>query len=134
MRLSRKSEYACLALIELARNHGKGLLKTEDIVKKTGIPRKYCEQILLQLKGAGLVRSRRGTEGGYALSREPKEISLAEIVRLIDGALAPVSSVSKYFYEPTPSERNKALVAVMRDIRDKVAAIMERTTLADLCR
>jgi len=132
MKLSSKSEYACLALIELSENYNKGLIKIEDIAKRKQIPKKYLEQILLTLKRAGYLRSRRGAEGGYKLSKDPNKISVAEIVRLMDGALAPVESVSKYFYEHTPIEKSKKLIGLFKEIRDYIADKMEKTTFADL--
>jgi Rrf2 family cysteine metabolism transcriptional repressor len=78
------------------------------------------------------VHSRRGAQGGFRLAKEPSEISMAEIIRLLDGALAPVESVSKYFYEPTPISRSKALLNVFGAIRDFVADKLEQTTFADL--
>lgn len=132
MKLSRKSEYACLALIELAQKFGKGYVRTADISARKRIPRKYLEQILLILKGRGYVRSARGAEGGYKLSKEPAKVTLAEILRLMDGALAPVESVSKYFYERTPIEGEKKLLRVFKKIRDQIAQELEKTTLADI--
>ena len=132
MKLSKKSEYACLALIDLSDNYDKGFVKIEAVSKRQKIPKKYLEQILLLLKRAGYLRSRKGAEGGYKLSKHPKQISVAEIVRVMDGALAPVESVSKYFYEHTPIERNKNLIYLFKDIRDYVSNKMEKTTFADL--
>ena len=132
MKLSKKSEYACLALIDLSENYNKGLIKIEDISKRKKIPKKYLEQILLLLKGAGYLRSRRGSDGGYKLSKTPGEIYVAEILRLMDGALAPVESVSIYFYEHTPIESNKKLMGLFKDIRDYVVNKLETTTFADL--
>lgn len=86
------------------------------------------------LKTSGYLRSKRGAEGGYKLAKPPDKISVAEIVRLMDGALAPVESVSKYFYEPTPISKNRQLIAVFRDIRDYVSNKLEKTTFADLIR
>jgi len=134
MRLSTKSEYACLALIDLAEHRGSGFTKTEDIARRKKIPKKYLEQILLILKRARYLKSRTGAEGGYKLSKHPGKISLAEVIRLMDGALAPVESVSKYFYESTPIEQNKRLVRVFKDIRDYVAKKLEKTTFADLAK
>jgi Rrf2 family protein len=132
MKLSTKSEYACLALIDLSENLGQGYIKIEDICSRQDLPRKYIEQILLALKRAGYVKSRRGAEGGYMLAKKPEEISLAEIIRLMDGALAPVESASKYFYEYTPIEKNEALIGIFREIRDYVSDKMENTSFADL--
>jgi Rrf2 family protein len=132
MRLTRKCEYALLAMIELARHHGGGPLNLEAISERQEIPRRFLEQIFMALRRAGYITSRKGPEGGYQLAKEPAAISLAEIIRLMDGALAPVESVSKYFYEPTPLERHPRLIAVMRSIRDQIAELLERTSLADL--
>jgi len=132
MKLSRKSEYACLALIDLAENLGKGYVRTEDISTRKAIPRKYLEQILLILKRSGTVKSARGIDGGYMLSKDPGEITLAQVIRLMDGALAPVESVSKYFYDRTPIEKQAKLLAVFREIRDHIAEKLETTTLADI--
>jgi Rrf2 family cysteine metabolism transcriptional repressor len=132
MKLSKKSEYACLALIDLARNYEAEAIKIMDISERNNIPKKYLEQILLMLKGSGYVKSFRGAEGGYKLAKAPNQISLAEIVRLIDGPLAPVQSVSKYFYESTPSEQNEKLVTLFREIRDYISEKLENTTLEDL--
>ena len=132
MRLSRKSEYACLALVDLAERYGAGHVKTRDIAQRWAIPQPFLVQLLLRLKGAGYVRSTRGAAGGYVLAKPPEDISLAEIVRLMDGALAPVESVSTFFYASTPIERHAGLVRVFRDIRDYAAGKLEATTLADL--
>ena len=132
MRLSRKSEYALLALVDLASRYQKGRAKIIEISERNGIPKKYLEQIFLQLKGAGYVRSIRGASGGYELAKNPSEITLAEIIRLIDGPLASVGSASLYFFEHTPIERNEKLLSVFKEIRDIVANKLENTTLNQL--
>lgn len=132
MRLSTKSEYACLALVELSKNYGKKLIKIKDISQRNKIPRKYLEQILLRLKTAGYLRSLRGANGGYSLSRHSSRINVAEIVRLMDGPIAPVESVSKYFFRHTPIERSKKLTKLLQEIRDFTSRKLEKTTFADL--
>lgn len=132
MKLTTKSEYACLALIDLSENYSKGLITIESISKRKKIPKKYLEQILLLLKRTGYLRSKRGVNGGYILSKNPKKITLAEIIRLMDGALAPVGSVSEYFYEATPINQNKNLIKLFKEIRDYISDKMENTTFADL--
>ena len=87
---------------------------------------------MLHLKSSGYVKSVRGANGGYKLAKEPCDITLAETIRLFDGALAPVESVSVYFYEHTPIEQNKKLLGVFKDIRDYVANKLENTTYANL--
>lgn len=132
MRLSKKSEYAFLALIDLAENGTESLVRIDEVAIRKEIPKKYLEQILLQLKASGLVKSIRGACGGYKLAKPPGEIPLAAVVRLIDGPLAPVESVSKYFYEPSPIEKAPKLLGVFQEIRDSIAKKMEEVTIADI--
>ena len=132
MKLTTKSEYACLALLYMSENYEKGMMKTEEIASRWKIPRKYLEQILLFLNKAGYVRSKRGIDGGYGLAKHPRQITVAEIIRLMDGPLAPVGSVSKYYYQNTPIEQSRALVSLMTDIRNYISRTLERTTFADL--
>ncbi|MGI6562735.1 MAG: RrF2 family transcriptional regulator [Clostridia bacterium] len=132
MRLSRKSEYALLALVEMAKLDEQDTIRIVDICERCSIPKKYLEQILLQLKGTGYVKSVRGSQGGYRLAKNPEDITVAEIIRLIDGPLAPVGSASIYFYEKTPIEQNEKLLEIMKDIRSYAARRLENTTLKDL--
>lgn len=132
MKLTSRSEYALLALIALARHDSDEYASGDVIAQKQGIPPKFLQQILLILKNARYVQSSKGQHGGYRLARPPESISLAEIVRLFDGALAPTESVSKYFYESTPVEREEKLLSVFRDIRDYIADKLEKTTLAEV--
>jgi Rrf2 family transcriptional regulator, cysteine metabolism repressor len=132
MKLTKKSEYACLALIDLSLNYEKDYVKIGDISERWSIPKKFLEQILMTLKTAGYLKSRKGSDGGYKLTKAPSKISLAEIVRLLDGPLAPVESASKYFYENTPVEKHKKLLSVFIDIRNYVSTKMEKTSFADL--
>ena len=132
MKLSVKSEYACLALLDLAENYENGLRTTAQIAEKQEIPKKFLEQILLTLKYGGYLQSRKGAGGGYWLAKDPNSISLAEIIRLTDGSLAPISSVSKYFYKPTPIMKHQSLLRVFQDIRDYTVEMLEKTTFSDL--
>jgi Rrf2 family protein len=132
MKLTTKSEYACLALLDLSEQYNRGMVKTDDIARRRNIPKKYLEHILLLLNKAGYIRSKRGVDGGYQLSKNPKDISLADIIRLMDGPLAPTGSVSKYYYTSTPLEQNKALTKLMQDIRDYTSRKLEGTSFRDL--
>ena len=132
MKLTARSEYALLALVYLSRRGDAGFLSAETIALAQSIPYKYLEQILLALKRARYVRSSKGQHGGYCLGRPAATITLAEIIRLFDGALAPTESVSEYFYESTPIEKEKNLVRLFREIRDYIADKLEHTTLADV--
>jgi Rrf2 family transcriptional regulator, cysteine metabolism repressor len=132
VKLTRRSEYALLALIHLARAKGEGYVAVAAIAEAQSLPPKFLEQLLLALKRARLVKSQKGPHGGYRLARPAEKISLAEVIRLLDGALAPTESVSTYFYEPTPVEREKRLLRVFKEIRDLVSARLEKTSLADV--
>ncbi len=132
MKLTARSEYALLALVYLNRHDDDGLVSVETIALAQGIPAKYLEQILLALKRAKYLRSSKGQHGGYRLAKPADKISLAEVIRLFDGALAPTESVSKYFYEPTPIEKEKKLIKLFKNIRDYISEQLEKTSLADM--
>ena len=97
MKLTTKSEYSILALIYMSRKDGNGFVKIGEICSKYDMPRKYLEQLITILKQSRYVKTKRGANGGYCLAKPSNKISMAEIVRLMDGALAPTESVSKYF-------------------------------------
>lgn len=132
MKLTARSEYALLALVYLARVETNEFISIETIARAQGIPPKFLEQLMLALKRAHFLRSIKGQHGGYALAKAPNEISLASVIRLFDGALAPTESVSENFYESTPIEKEKSLKAVFKDIRDYVSEKLENTTIADV--
>ncbi|MBE2271193.1 MAG: Rrf2 family transcriptional regulator [Anaerolinea sp.] len=133
MKLTSRSEYALLALVYLARQPADMYTRVEEIANVQGIPPKFLEQILLALKRGQYLSSLKGHNGGYKLSKAPADISLAEVIRLLDGPLAPTESVSKYFYRSTPIEKEPALVTLFTQIRDCMLNIIENTTLADIC-
>ena len=132
MKLTSRSEYALLALVHLARQDGDAYVSVENIAKTQKIPAKFLEQIMLALKNGRYVHSVKGQHGGYRLAKDPDKISLAEVIRLFDGALAPTESVSKYFYESTPIEKEKNLMKVFKKIRDMLADTLETTTIKDV--
>jgi Rrf2 family protein len=149
MRLSKRGEYGLRAMIDLAnlldrpneksdggdhRENGTGVVQIKDIAEHQHIPAKFLEQILLTLKNNGLLHSRMGVGGGYYLARPANEISLGQIVRILDGPLAPIGCVSQMAYEPCgcPDERTCGLRLVMLDVRNAIADILENTTLADV--
>ncbi len=135
MKLSVRGEYALRALLVLGLNYGEGVVRIEDVSREQNIPKKFLEQILNDLKALGAVESRRGAAGGYRLARPPQNITLASVVRHVEGALAPVSCVSDRFYErcTCPDEARCAIREVMKEVREAVVQIMERVTVADLC-
>lgn len=135
MKLSVRGEYALRALLVLGLNYGTEVVRIQTISDQQNIPKKFLEQILNDLKALGAVESRRGAAGGYRLARPPQHITLASIVRHVEGALAPVSCVSDRFYErcTCPDEARCAIRSVMFEVREAVVKIMERVTLADVC-
>jgi Rrf2 family transcriptional regulator, cysteine metabolism repressor len=135
MKLSLRGEYALRALLVLGLRYDQGVVRVQTISDQQSIPKRFLEQILNDLKSAGVVQSRRGVAGGYQLAKRPDEISLASVVRHIEGALAPVSCVSERFYEKCscPDEARCAIRSVMKEIREAVVRIAERVTIAELC-
>src|SRR3982750_555680 len=136
MKLSVRGEYALRALLVLGLNYDQPVVRIQTISEQQNIPKRFLEQILNDLKSAGVVQSKRGVAGGYRLARRPEEISLAVVVRHIEGALAPVSCVSERFYEKCscPDESRCAIRSVMMEVRDSIVKILEHTSVADLCR
>ena len=134
MKLSKRGEYGLRALQDLARHYGEGPVPSGALAARNNIPQRFLEQIMLTLKHGQFVRSQKGPQGGYYLARAPQEINLAEIVRQLDGPLAPVSCVSEIAYEACgcPDVETCGLRRVMKQVRDLVAELMEGTTLADL--
>lgn len=132
MKLTTKSEYSILALIYMARNQKKGFIKIEEICSHYDMPKKYLELLFGILKQSRYVKTRRGTAGGYALAKAPSKITLAEIIRLMDGALAPTESVSKFFFSHTPLENEKKIIRLFKGIREYVAKKLEAVKLSDL--
>ncbi len=135
MKLSLRGEYALRALLVLGLEYDRPVVRIQAISKAQNIPKRFLEQILNDLKSAGVVQSKRGVAGGYRLARRPEEITLASIVRHIEGALAPVSCVSERFYEKCscPDESRCAVRSVMKEVRDVLVEITERLTIADMC-
>jgi Rrf2 family protein len=135
MKLSTRGEYALRALLVLGLNYGPHVVRIQTISAEQNIPKRFLEQILNDLKSAGVVESKRGIAGGYRLARPPQDITLAAIVRHIEGALAPISCVSERFYErcSCPDEARCAIRSVMKEARDAVVKIVERVTIAELC-
>jgi len=138
MKLSLKGEYALRALLVLGLNYERyerPIISINAISQQQNIPKRFLEQILNDLKSGGLVQSKRGVAGGYRLARSPRDISLASVIRHIEGALAPVSCVSERFYEKCscPDESRCAIRSVMKEVREAVVKIVEKVTVADLC-
>ncbi len=137
MRLSKRGEYGLRAMIILAEAQKlkpPGIVQIKEISLRDKIPAKFLEQILLALKNAGMLHSKMGVGGGYYLSRPLELISLGQIVRVLDGPLAPVNCVSQMAYEPCgcPDENTCGLRMAMGDVRNAIASVLDNTTLANV--
>ena len=132
MKISQKGLYALQALMALARHSNQGAIRIRDIAYEEGLPEKFLELILLELKNARIVESVRGAKGGYQLRRASSEIRLSEIIRLIDGPLAPFGDAEQLRDLIDSDIEHRALYKVFLDVRDAAAKILENTTLADI--
>ena len=131
MKISSRGEYALRALIYLGKNQN-GVKSISDIAEETLVTEQYLEQIMLQLKGFGYVESRRGIKGGYKLKSPPEKINIGEVVRKIEGPLAPMSCVSVTAYEACPLEESCSLKPLWALIRDNISNLLEQISLNDL--
>src|SRR6478752_6259285 len=132
MKVSQKGLYALQAMMMLARHYQQGAIKIRDIAYEEELPEKFLELILLELKNARIVESVRGAKGGYQLRRSPADIHLSEIIRLIDGPLAPFGDAEQLRSLIDRDSDHRALYRVFLDVRDAAAKILESTSLADI--
>lgn len=134
MKLSLRGEYALRALTMLAEHYDRGLLPIQAIAQHQNIPKRFLEQILNDLRAGGFVESRRGVEGGYRLARPPEEITLAALIRHLEGALIPEPSASARTARRSqrPDAVQAAIRSVIREVRAALERILEKVTLADL--
>lgn len=134
MRLSRRSEYGLRALVDLVRHGPDSPVPLATLARRNNLPPKFLEQIMASLKQAGIVRTTLGARGGYTVAGDPAEVSIGRVIRLLDGALAPLGCVSLRYYErcSCPDEATCALRDVMIDVRDNILAILDRESLAAL--
>jgi Rrf2 family protein len=132
MKISHRGLYALKALIHLAENHDQGLVKIHDIALEESIPEKFLEGILVILKNARLVSSERGREGGYRLRRPPGEILVGEVVRIVDGPLAPFGDAVELAHRVRTEPRHAGLFDLFLEVRNSAAAILDHTSLGDV--
>lgn len=132
MRLSTKGEYASRAMLELSLRFGERPIHIAEIAAAQNIPRRFLEQILIMLKRTGYVKSQKGKRGGYFLAKPPLNINVAEVIRVMDGPLAPIECVSVISPKACPVENECALRIVWKRVRDLVAGVLENITFADL--
>ncbi|MEK7684561.1 MAG: Rrf2 family transcriptional regulator [Verrucomicrobiota bacterium] len=137
MKLSLRGEYALRALVVLGMNYqeDEAVVRIQTISEQQNIPKRFLEQILNDLRSAGLVESKRGVAGGYRLGMPPDRINLAAVIRHIEGPLAPVSCVSERFYEKCscPDEARCGIRSVMKEVREAIVRVLEGVTVAQLC-
>ena len=134
MHLSRRSEYGLRALTDLVHHEGEGPIPLATLAERNRLPAKFLEQIMASLKHGGIVRTTLGAHGGYAIAADPSTVSLGRVIRLLDGALAPLGCVSLRYYEPCScvDEATCPLRDVMIDVRDAMLEILDKETLAEL--
>lgn len=131
MKISTKGRYALRLMLDLAYNHTGSFIPIKNISQRQDISDKYLEQIITQLSRAGLVKSARGAQGGYMLAKEPQEYTVGEILRLLEGNLAPVACVDDTKEACTRSDECVTM-EVWREIKDAVNKVVDNITLADL--
>jgi len=132
VKVSTRGDYASRALLSLSLHRDAGPTSVRDIAERTGLPQPYLEQILLALKGAGLVRSKRGVGGGYVLAREPGEITLAQIVSAVDGPIRAGDFGEPHSGGACDHEGQCVLLAIWGDLSLRMKSLLDAYTLADL--
>jgi Rrf2 family protein len=132
MRISQKGLYALQALMMLARRYKQGAIRIRDIAYEENLPEKFLELILLELKNARLVESVRGAHGGYQLRRSPEQVFLSEVIRTIDGPLAPFGDAASLQELIDSDKEHRALYGTFMKVRNAAAEILENTSLADV--
>lgn len=133
--ISNKTKYGLHALFHLSQKYNKGPVLIADLAREERIPKKFLELILLDLKNHGILGSKKGKGGGYQLARHPSEIKIGQVVRILDGPLAPVSCVSQTAYKPCKEckdEHHCGIRLVMKEVREAMANILDKTSLEDV--
>ena len=133
--ISKKTKYALKGLLYLGRKYNQGPVLISDLARDERIPKKFLELILLNLKNNGVLQSRKGKGGGYYLGKPPREISVGNVIRILEGPLAPVPCVSESAYArclECLDDRSCGIRLVMKDVRDAISNILDKTSLADM--
>jgi Rrf2 family protein len=133
--LSKKAKYALQALLQLAREIGQSPVLISELAQRERIPKKFLELILLDLKKHGILQSKKGKGGGYFLGKAPQAITMGQVIRILDGPLAPLPCVSQTAYmkcQECKDEKTCGIRMVMKEVRDETARILDGTTLADV--
>ena len=134
MRVSKKTDYALRALFTLVDHFGGAPIPIRELARRNDVPKKFLEQIMLQLKAQGWVSSEAGIRGGYVLAKNPSKITMGEVVRHFDGILAPIDCVSVTGYKRCSQESLCKFRRVFLDARNYVAGVMDKATLADVAK
>jgi Rrf2 family protein len=135
--ISRRTQYGLKAVLHLAAHYGEGPILIATISEEETIPIKFLELILLNLKSLGLLTSKKGKGGGYELSRPPSTVTVGSLIRMMEGPLAPLSCASETAFVPCeecPDVEGCGIRIIMRRVRDAMADVLDKTTLADLLR
>ncbi len=133
--ISQKTKYGLKAVIYLAKKTANENILITDIAREEKIPQKFLEAILLELRKKGLLKSKKGKGGGYSLGRSSNEIMVGDVIRVLEGPLAPVSCVSHTAYErckECKSEEKCEIKVIMKEVRDAMSLILDKTSLAEL--
>jgi Rrf2 family protein len=133
--LSKKAQYSILALVKLARDYNRGPVLISEISQSEKIPRKFLEAILFDLKQCGILASKKGKGGGYFLIRNPHEVSLADIIRHIDGAIALIPCVTYKYYQPCQHCKDEITCGIrsyIKDLRDETVNRLKNISLCDI--
>ncbi len=133
--LSKRTKYALNALVQLAKARKEGPLSAAELAERAGVPRKFLEAILVDLRNAGLITSKRGRSGGHTLRKLPKEIHMAEVIRLFDGAIGLVPCVTHTYYERCEEcvdEQACGIRDVFVEVREATVRMLKKATLADV--
>jgi Rrf2 family protein len=132
--LTSRTKYGLKAMLYLTEHYAEGGVRGIDIAESEGIPKKFLDLIMLELKEHGLITSRKGRQGGYRLARQPQDITMAQVVRILEGPLAPAPCASRTAYRPCPEcpdVRTCRLRVIMSEVRDAISGVLDSETLAD---
>lgn len=134
MKLTKRGEYGLKTLLALARVHGQKTLSLREISRREDLPIKFLEQIMMVLKRGGFVTSLKGKHGGYSLSKPPEAILLGEVIRAVDGPLAPMENAAEIKKRIQQDEYHPGLYSVLLDVRNAISEILDHKSLADICK
>ncbi len=132
MRVSAKELYGLRAMSEFARHFGQGPLSLAEVAKRQGISQPYLEQIAIDLRRAGLLRSKRGAQGGYSLARAPEVLTAGDVIRALEGSILPIQCVAEQRCVPCSLEDRCSTRGIWEQVRDRLVETLDATTLADL--